>query len=357
MLVNGARATTEERVVEECRAFIGTGHLRIGETITAPAIRARFARLASLSPVTHWRLRNVSLEPTFALVFAEGEVLEQTRFVEFPWEEAVAKQGLIRGRINLHDKRFYMGFNRVYGNYFHWIAQCVPTIASYHDFPDFPCGEVLLRPLSQLQLRALQLAGIPLTSCTVITEPTAIDVADITYCSLLSNYTPSSFTPSSFSLAVFDRMAERALPNTPMTEAPRLIYVWRIDSPTRPMRNEDDLVDLLISYGIEPVILNGLRLDDQIALFRNARLIIGPHGAGLCNIVFCRPGAVLYELFPSHWVNPCMNQLAQARGLNYWCDAFRAEARPDLRQHKTPWQVNLNVIKRRLEAILSSYTV
>ena len=345
-------ASIAERVVAGSRPFFGAGGVRIGETITDPAIRSRLNRLSRLSSVTHWRLRNVSLDPWLALMFADGEALEQTRYVVFEGEEVAARERLAKGRMDLRGKHLWMGFNRVYSNYYHWITQCVPAIASYQDASGSNGGELLLRPLSQVQLRALELAGIPLRSWTIITQPTTIDVADITYSSLLATHSPSLFGHG-----VFDRMAGRVAASTSTTGAPRLIYVWRIDSRARPMSNEDALVELLLGYGVEPVILSSLNLDDQIRLFRDARLIIGPHGAGLCNIVFCHPGAVLYELFPDHYVNPCVNQIAQARDLHYWCDAFRAEARPDLWRHATPWRINLDVVRRRLEEILSFHEI
>jgi len=309
-------ASIAERVVAGSRPFFGAGGVRIGETITDPAIRSRLNRLSRLSSVTHWRLRNVSLDPWLALMFADGEALEQTRYVVFEGEEVAARERLAKGRMDLRGKHLWMGFNRVYSNYYHWITQCVPAIASYQD------------------------------------ASTTIDVADITYSSLLATHSPSLFGHG-----VFDRMAGRVAASTSTTGAPRLIYVWRIDSRARPMSNEDALVELLLGYGVEPVILSSLNLDDQIRLFRDARLIIGPHGAGLCNIVFCHPGAVLYELFPDHYVNPCVNQIAQARDLHYWCDAFRAEARPDLWRHATPWRINLDVVRRRLEEILSFHEI
>ena len=50
--------------------------------------------------------------------------------------------------------------------------------------------------------------------------------------------------------------------------------------------------------------------------------MIGPHGAGLSNIVGCEPGTHLYELVPSHYPNFCFNRLAQGCLLHYWGDVF-----------------------------------
>ncbi len=111
----------------------------------------------------------------------------------------------------------------------------------------------------------------------------------------------------------------------------------------------------LLRYGIEPVVLSGLDLDEQIALFRDARLVIGAHGAGLANIVFCQPGALLYELLPSHYVNPCVAHLAQMREVHYWCDVHASDALPGVWRHHASWSADLDAVERRVAEIMARY--
>ena len=40
-------------------------------------------------------------------------------------------------------------------------------------------------------------------------------------------------------------------------------------------------------------------VDQVAALFSRASVVIGPHGAGLADVVFCRPGTVMVELYPA----------------------------------------------------------
>ena len=65
----------------------------------------------------------------------------------------------------------------------------------------------------------------------------------------------------------------------------------------------------------------GTPLRDQIRSFREADIVVGVHGAGLTNIVFCRPGATVLEI-------PLANRpasegayfghIAVSLGLSYW---------------------------------------
>ena len=64
----------------------------------------------------------------------------------------------------------------------------------------------------------------------------------------------------------------------------------------------------------------GLTLRQQIALFQRARLVIGLHGAGLVNSLWCRPGqADVVELPLSNYETySYFGHLAAVHGLRYW---------------------------------------
>lgn len=58
-------------------------------------------------------------------------------------------------------------------------------------------------------------------------------------------------------------------------------------------------------------------LDEQIALFARARLVVGAHGSGLANLVFARPGTRVLELMPGRSFFPLFWHLAQALDMPY----------------------------------------
>ena len=61
--------------------------------------------------------------------------------------------------------------------------------------------------------------------------------------------------------------------------------------------------------------LESMPLADQIRMFYSADAVVGAHGGGLANLVFCRPGTVVVECF--HKVNPCYYVLAGLAGCRY----------------------------------------
>ncbi|TGE14049.1 glycosyltransferase family 61 protein [Hymenobacter elongatus] len=80
------------------------------------------------------------------------------------------------------------------------------------------------------------------------------------------------------------------------------VYISRRDAAFRRVRNEADVEALLAPYGFETYALSELSLLEKAALFAGARVVIGPVGAGLVNILFCAPGTSLIEFLPRNLV-------------------------------------------------------
>lgn len=82
----------------------------------------------------------------------------------------------------------------------------------------------------------------------------------------------------------------------------RKIYASR-SSGYRKLLNEADLEARLAGLGFEILKTEGLNIETQARIFRDASIVIGPTGANLTNIVWCNPGTkvvVLASDHPSH---------------------------------------------------------
>ena len=65
-----------------------------------------------------------------------------------------------------------------------------------------------------------------------------------------------------------------------------------------------------------PNIYTSLR--DQMALFSQADIIIGPHGAGLANMMWCQDGTSVIEFPLVPYANRNLGMLAMAAGMDYY---------------------------------------
>jgi capsular polysaccharide biosynthesis protein len=64
------------------------------------------------------------------------------------------------------------------------------------------------------------------------------------------------------------------------------IFITRRDALNRRILNEDAVSGLLVRYGFEDHELSRLSFREQVELFHQADIVVGPHGAGLSSIVF-----------------------------------------------------------------------
>lgn len=95
------------------------------------------------------------------------------------------------------------------------------------------------------------------------------------------------------------------------------LYISREKARRRRVTNEAEVWALLQRMGFEKLHTEDLTWFAQIEVFRRAKIIIAPHGAGLANIVFCRPGTIVIELFNRSYVNGGYWRLAAVQKLEY----------------------------------------
>jgi capsular polysaccharide biosynthesis protein len=95
------------------------------------------------------------------------------------------------------------------------------------------------------------------------------------------------------------------------------LYISRAKTRRRHLSNDGVLWSRLEALGFRRLFLEELTWSQQINAFRAAREIVGPHGAGLANLVFCAHGTRVVELFNRAYINPCFWRVAALKHLDY----------------------------------------
>jgi len=104
----------------------------------------------------------------------------------------------------------------------------------------------------------------------------------------------------------------------PEATAPeQLLFVSRGNTRLRRLVNEAELMAALMEFDFEFFLPKSNDHGSQIEAFRSARIVVAVHGAALTNLLFCQPGALVIELFPSNHIKSTYCWLAMRLGLRY----------------------------------------
>jgi capsular polysaccharide biosynthesis protein len=136
---------------------------------------------------------------------------------------------------------------------------------------------------------------------------------------------------------------------------PERIYISRARAKYRRVLNEEEVKEQLKKTGFVSVFLESLSLEEQIALFTHAKVIVAPHGSGLTNILFCHKGAKVIEIFSPHYIRPDYWIISHYLGLEHYYLVGEVFACYPIRQlmYQTPLTedilVNLKFLKKMLK--------
>jgi capsular polysaccharide biosynthesis protein len=231
-------------------------------------------------------------------------------------------------------------------NYYHWMAHTIPALHAILQRQTAQPNTLILPELRPWQSETMSLIGAAgLPACH--TEPGKqyfFPVLD--YYDFVAGR--ADFAISPLSRAAYAKMA--AIHQAP-AKPHRKIYIDRGSNTNRRMPNEPALTAALRSRGYETIRPEAFSVAEQIAIFQAASIVVAQLGAGLANIAFCQPGAIVYELLPSHHQNPCFLAMAMQGGLQYWGDVFETGVAAS--DHTSAWTVDIDVtqVMRRLDEL------
>lgn len=83
------------------------------------------------------------------------------------------------------------------------------------------------------------------------------------------------------------------------------------------LKNENELETALSALGFTSVSPGEMTLCEQIILFNNADIVVGVHGAGLVNTMFCKEQAKVIEIIPTNYPARYYSDIAKICCLNY----------------------------------------
>lgn len=189
--------------------------------------------------------------------------------------------------------------------YYHWLFDILPRVGILRDAGATPDLFLANRDL-KYQRETLEAVGIQVEQTLSPTPETHLVADALVVPSLPGVIGHPTRYAYEFLRSIF--------PET-RTKSSRNLFVTRSDAASRRLINEADIIAQL--RGFEVVALEGMSVAQQAALFSEASTIVAPHGAGLSNSVFCRPGTKIVELMPERFEAQCFEELARIGGFDF----------------------------------------
>ena len=107
--------------------------------------------------------------------------------------------------------------------------------------------------------------------------------------------------------------------NTIKKHNKKKIFIDRSDSvfPHSQIENYHEVIKVLKYYKFEIIKLSNIPFKDQISYFYNAKIVVGAHGAGLSNVIFCNPRTKLVEILSWKFKTELLKNISIINKLQY----------------------------------------
>ena len=208
-------------------------------------------------------------------------------------------------------------------NYFHWLFDVLPRLAILENTknlkrPDYYLAPSLKNAYQHQTLNKLNIPNSKLLDGKTI-KHLSCDKLFVTDHPYVFNNDPSKSILHIPDWIIHWLRIKFKTSNKLKKKYPKKIFIDRADSSfnnSRYIINNRDVKSSLEKIGFKVIVLSDFTFDEQIRVFQNAKVIVGLHGAGFANIIFCKARTKVIELQSLSSGNLYKN-LAQKCNINY----------------------------------------
>lgn len=198
-------------------------------------------------------------------------------------------------------------------NYYHWILNELPRLLLLLKSNVVPDYYISMYQGRKFQREILDLLGIEIEKIIPVEKNMALRATKVIFPTFINDEIISPYGLFDIPKWVTKVVREFILEKVEHEDFDiPFVYISRRKAPTRRVINEKEVLEKLKPYGFKSVVLEDLSFKQQVNLFRNAKVIIALHGAGLTNLIFANKGVKVYEIFHPKWVKNCFNVLCNA---------------------------------------------
>jgi hypothetical protein len=222
------------------------------------------------------------------------------------------------------------------GNYYHWLIDSLPRLLSVKEELASDKFSLLL-PSDPPKFIVNTLKWFNISDITYINKGEYLYISEL----LLPYYLAGSGHIHPEKVSLVKSFFTKAINSTVNFEK---IYVSRGKQKARRVKNESEIVEIMIKHGFKVVYFEDHSFDEQVNLARKAKIMISSHGANLTNVMFMEAKTKVLELIRSDTPNFCYWALASVCGIRYYYQLCDVVGHDDLLVDIDQFKFNLNLL-------------
>jgi hypothetical protein len=251
--------------VDDAVVYPPYGIVRVGNTIVKDTIRVPKMLQSLLHSSSPEDVDNLLSDPDFCVE------------VSLPEESSV-----------VHEHSFVLG-NGLFDNYFNWTLRYLSKVSIYQRAD---LSSIVIPDSNKSYIkRSLSFFGVTERECIKLSTPLLFRRLTISSSLAIGRYELSPL--------LLDNLRDHiSVKSLPLLNSSHRLYIPRRSVKIRRISNEGEVDRFFKDLKFEVFDNSVYSIAEQIAAFKSADLIVAVHGAGLTNIVYCRPGTVVIEITP-----------------------------------------------------------
>jgi capsular polysaccharide biosynthesis protein len=309
----GTDANISTQLVERAEPIGAEPVIRVGARLSSCDPGKTFVLPSHTATVEQYHMKDVVVDGHTGVIFTRSGQFERTGYSQGQFAPILNLDRVVAlddGRLGI------VAFHAWHCNYYHWLLQCVPALVLAREVNRESEIVFLMHELTAWQEDLMRVFDLHLVPRIKIDRRTQYMMPRLYFNDL------SQGASVRFMSRTLNRIINSKRDLTPSDFSGQILYVSRFDSSSRRMTNERLLCEELSNLDVRVICPGSLAVDEQISLFSSAAAVIGPHGAGLANVAFCRPGTIVYEIMSTERLNRCYAILCQSLGLEYWGECY-----------------------------------
>lgn len=194
-------------------------------------------------------------------------------------------------------------------NFYHWLIECLPRFWVIDQFPELKKLPLIIdAELIPQQLEALHLFNKDKHAIIPLKRSVAYNVKNLYIPSPLSLLNDNYVSPVDYAIDTLispiavNYVREQVLNALGLTaqKGHRKLFISRKLATYRHMLNANEIESHMLEQGFEIVYLEHLSFANQVALFSQAKIIVGQEGAGMANLIFAPSDCKILILINHH---------------------------------------------------------